>query len=389
MEEAWRGLGMRQRLRMWAALLSRWWARTLFPAADPAPPLDRMFWLGLLLVAAVAGLLLFPKLSYPLVEPDEGRYAEIGREMLRTGDWIVPRLNRQAYYDKPPLLDWLVASSLWAFGTHTWAARLVPALAAFLTILATFWFSARPFGSRAGTLAGLALSLMAGFVECGRFLIIDGVLTLLVACALFAGYEAVRTGQWRRGWWLTSAICCALGVLAKGPVAVVLVAIPVAAAVWLDRGQARIRFRHWALFGSLVFIINAPWYVAMTLREPAFAREFLLEHHLLRFLGPSFHEEPFWFYVPVVLVACLPWSLLLWPLTRFLFARSPGIEQWRPRALGWCLLWSGWCFLFFSLSRGKLPTYILPAAPALAVLLGWYLDVALFQTVPGLAFPLP
>src|SRR5207302_2855021 len=142
---------------------------SLYPAANSTPSkYDGWFRRGLVLLVLVAACLLFSNLGYPLVEPDEGRYAEIGRQMLRSGDWIVPTLNQEPYYDKPPLLYWLVAGSLHFFGVHTWSARLVPALSAFLTILATYFFGKQTVGTRAGFLAALALSLMAGFVECGR-----------------------------------------------------------------------------------------------------------------------------------------------------------------------------------------------------------------------------
>jgi dolichol-phosphate mannosyltransferase len=373
--------------RTLATLLPFWWSRVLFPArpANPAR-LGATFWLCLLALAALAGTVLFTHLSYPLVEPDEARYADIGREMLRDGDWLLPHLNYVPHCDKPPLLHWLTASSLGLFGVHPWAARLVPALSAFLTILATFVFAARAVGLRAGFLAGLALALMAGFVQAGRFVLTDGVLLGWEALALFTAYEAVRGRRLRTGWWMASAVCGALAVLAKGPIALVLVAVPVVACTWLDRDRPRLRLRHWLAYGGLVLCLAAPWFVAVSVRHPEFAREFFLEHHLLRFFGPDYHAEPWWFYVPVLLVACLPWSLLLLPWAGFVFSRSPAHGRLRPPAVGFFLLWAGWCVLFFSLSRGKLPTYILPACPALAVLVGWYLDLALFRAMDLPAF---
>src|SRR5205085_10913776 len=116
--------------RTLGALLPFWWARTLFTGAGPtAARRGGPFWAALLLVAAVAGALLFPHLAYPLLEPDEGRYAEIGREMLDGGDWVVPTFNHRPYYDKPPLLYWLEAASLWAFGARDSPAPLLPAAA--------------------------------------------------------------------------------------------------------------------------------------------------------------------------------------------------------------------------------------------------------------------
>src|SRR5207302_8594002 len=132
----------------------------------------------------------FPDLSYRLVEPEEGRYAGIAREMLTSGDWVLPTLNREPNHDKPPLLYWLVAGSFRLLGTNEWAARLVPALAAFGTVLATYLFGRSLVGPRAAFLAALALTGMTGFIQCGRFLILDSLLSLWVGLSLWTGYAA-------------------------------------------------------------------------------------------------------------------------------------------------------------------------------------------------------
>jgi dolichol-phosphate mannosyltransferase len=370
--------------RTLSALLPFWWGRTVFTGPGPAAArYGGPFWAALLLVAVVAGALLFPHLSYPLLEPDEGRYAEIGREMLDGGDWVVPTFNHRPYYDKPPLLYWLEAASLWVFGTREWAARVVPAGAAFLTVLATFLFAWRRLGPRAGLLAGLVLALMPGFVQCGRILILDGLLTLWVSLAVFAAHEAVQGRRLRRGWWLASAACAGLGVLTKGPVALVLVGPPVIAFGWLHRFEARPRLRHWAAYAGVALGLSAPWFVALTARDPGFAYLFFVEHHLSRFFGGEYHASPWWFYVPVLLVGCLPWSFLLVSLGRFLSSRAAAAAALRPPALGLCVLWAAWGVLFFSLSRGKLPTYIVPILPALAVLAGAHLEPVLFGITPA------
>jgi 4-amino-4-deoxy-L-arabinose transferase-like glycosyltransferase len=362
--------------------LPLWWSQTLFPTKKPASTrYDRRFWLGLIVLLAVSGSVLFPHLSYPLVEPDEGRYAEIPREMLRSGDWLVPTLNYEPYYDKPPLLYWLVAASLHTFGVHAWATRLVPTSAALLSILATFLFARRMLGTRTAFLGALALSLMGGFMQCGRFLVLDSVLTCFVATSLFAAFEAVQGTRFRWDWWLASAAFCALGVLTKGPVALVLLGPPVAVFTWLQRDTARPRVRHWCAYAGIIAAVAAPWFVAVTLHDPEFAYKFFVEHHLKRFFGQEYHDSPFWFYVPVLLIGCLPWSTLLYSFMKYLFTRADAVRALRLRAMGFCLLWAAWCVLFFSLSRGKLPPYILPALPAVALLIGCTLEAALFQ--PG------
>lgn len=373
--------------RTLATLLPFWWSRILFPAQENgAARFGSGSWAGLLLIALVAGPLLFLNLSYPLIKPDEGRYVEIGREMLTTGDWVVPTLHHAPYFDKPPLYYWLTAGSFACFGTNERAARLVPACAALLTILATMVFGTRILGARAGFLAALVLSLTAGFIQCGRFIVVDSVFTLFVTLALFSAYEAVRGERLRWSAWLVAAVCCALGVLTKGPAALVLFVPPVVAHAWLTGSTGRPRRVHWLAYAGLVLGLVAPWYVAVSFRDPQFVRHFFIDQHLLRFFGGKYHNYPVWYYVPVLLIGGLPWSLLAYPFARFLFGRARPLAELRVRALGFFVLWAGWCVLFFSLSRGKLPPYILPALPALALLLGSYLDRVAVRASLGAVF---
>jgi 4-amino-4-deoxy-L-arabinose transferase-like glycosyltransferase len=364
--------------------LRRWWSRQVFSAPEPNEPLGARFWTAMAFLTLLAGLLLLPDLGYALIEPDEGRYAEIGREMLLSGDWIVPTLNQKSYLDKPPLVYWLLAGSYAVFGVTSWAARLVPALATLATVILTFLFARRVLGERAAFLAALVLALTPGFMQCGRFLFLDNVLTLWVAAALFTGQAALRGHRLSRPWWFMSAVCCGLGILTKGPVALVLVVPPLAGFAWLGRqggdSPPSLGLRAWIVYAAVALGLAAPWYVAVVWRRPDFAYFFFIKQHLARFFGKDYHEQPFWYYVPVVFVGFLPWSLLLVPCIRFLFSRSPSLASLRPQGLGLYLLWALWVVLFFSLSRGKLPPYLLPAVPAAAVLVGCFLDRALFET---------
>lgn len=374
--------------RALASLISFWWSRLLFPAApcQTSTETGGWFWTGLVALAILSGSLLFTNMTYPLLEPDEGRYSEVVREMMTSGDWLIPTLNHKPFYDKPPLFYWLVGGCFHLFGMTEWAARLVPTGSAFLTVLATYLFGRRVLGTRPAFLAGLALALMAGFVHCGRIVILDNLLTLFVCLSFYTALEALHGQRVRWGWWAVSASCCALGVLTKGPVAFVLFAPPLIAYVWLNRHPAPLTFRHWAAYVGLVLVVVAPCYIAMIARDPHFAYHFFVDQHLVRFFLNHYHVQPWWYYIPTLLVGTLPWTLLLFPLGGFLFSRSPLLRALRPRALGFFLLWAGWCVLFFSISGSKLPPYILPAVPALAMLIGYYLDLILFSPVPAVAF---
>jgi dolichol-phosphate mannosyltransferase len=330
----------------------------------------------------LAGGLLFHGLSYPLVEPDEGRYAEIGRCMAASNDWIVPRFNGELYLDKPPLFYWLVGICVRLFGAQEWSVRLVPSTATFLTILATYFFGRRMLGERRALLGMFALTLMGGVILAGRMLILDAVLTLMVVLALFTAHEAVRGDCLRKRWWLSSAFFCALGILVKGPVALALVVPPVLAYSWLNRQPGRPRLVNWLPYGIVVLAVIAPWFLAISIQCPEFPGYFFVNQHLVRYLGQEHHPQPIWFYVPVLLGGCLPWSLLLFPMGAFVFSRKPELRARRTRAMGFLLISSAWCFAFFSASRGKLAPYLLPAFAPLALLLGCYFEALFREEVP-------
>jgi 4-amino-4-deoxy-L-arabinose transferase-like glycosyltransferase len=347
------------------------WQRALFPAA--ADPDRRVRLRSLALLVVLPGLLLYPWLRFHLLEPDEGRYAEIGREMLQRGDWVVPTLQGEPYLDKPPLFYWLIVLSYRVFGVHDWAARVAPALAVHGTILVTYLFGRRLLGERAAFRGALLLSLTPGLVGTGRLLVLDGLLTFWVTLGLFAGVSALQAHPLRRvGFWVCAA-ACGFGVLTKGPVALVLVLPPLVAYGWLQGLRTTdYTLRTLAAFAAVVLAINLPWYAAVAVARPEFGFHFFVRHNLQRFLVPFDHLQPIWYYAPVAFVGLLPGAVLGWRFARWLVARDAAAARGRPPGLGLCLLAGGWCVLFFSLSGSKLPTYILPAFPPLALALGCY-----------------
>src|SRR5688500_14056053 len=168
-------------------------AGILFPGTPDADARVRR--LSLLLVLVLPAVMLYPTLGFHLIEPDEGRYAQIPKEMLLTNSWVVPTLQGEPYLDKPPLLYWLVALSYHAFGITPAAARLVPPVCVHLTILAVYLIGRRSIAGRAAFWAALLLSAAPGFVSVARLLLLDGLLTLCVTLSVLCGYEAVRTGR--------------------------------------------------------------------------------------------------------------------------------------------------------------------------------------------------
>jgi dolichol-phosphate mannosyltransferase len=363
--------------RTLSTLLPFWWTRVLFPGGDEirsSQPnslgskswhLDIGFW-AVLLAAAV---LFFARIRSPLLEPDEARYAEIPRQMLTQGNWIVPVLHGQAYLHKPPLLYWLVMGSYSIFGVEDWAARLVPGLAGVLLVLVTYGWG-RQLNPRAALLGAFILCLSSRFIYMGRMLSMDGLLSLWVVSALALANRAHWGDGLRRPIWLLSALCCGLGLLTKGPVALVLVMIPLLIWQTLDWRTPRIKLVNWLAYLSTAGAVALPWYAAVAWQVPQFARDFFWTHHVLRFLAPIDHSEPFWFFIPSLVLGMFPWTLLLLHLGKRLFRRSEGVAQWRSSSLGFILLAGGWCVLFFSLGGCKRPSYILPAIPPLALALG-------------------
>jgi 4-amino-4-deoxy-L-arabinose transferase-like glycosyltransferase len=351
-----------------------WWNQVQF-AGQPhneVASTRRTEWAAALLLV-VAAAVLFSGLGYPLIDRDETRYAEIPREMVITGNWVLPQLNFRPYYDKPPLMYWATAASYTLLGVSEFAARLPHAASCFGALCLTFFFAKRWFGAEAALLSTLALLLSVGFLGSSRVLLIDGLLMLLMTLALCSGMEAIRCETFHRKWWLLAAFACGLAFLAKGPVALVLFAPPLLAYAALSQGVSRPRLFDWVLLIAVVAAMATPWFVAVSEQAPSFAYEFFYKHNVTRF-GGAFHAQPVWYFLPVLLIAGHPWSFLSISLTRYLGSRDEACRHSRPRELGFLVLWAGWCVLFFSLSRCKLPSYVMPAFPALAMMMGQYLQ---------------
>ena len=371
------------------------WCRFLFTGilfTGTADTDTRVRRLSLLLVLLLPAALLYPSRGFHLLEPDEGRYAQIPKEMLQNDSWVVPTLQGEPYLDKPPLMYWLTALSYSVFGVTPQAARLVPALCVHLTILAVYLIGRRSIGERSAFWAALLLSVAPGFVSVARLLLLDGLLVLCVTVSVLCGFEAVRTGRLKRGWWCAAAVASGLGFLTKGPISEVLLFVPLWAYGFLVSGgrqppeqtfntphtatqlggltPARLRWYWYLAFFAIVFAVNLPWYVAIYLREPAFLKHFFWEHNVMRFLQPFDHLQPVWYYAPILLAGLLPGTILLaayfWKLLR------SGTEAAAERSLagGFWLLAGMWCVFFFSCSGSKLPTYILPAYPFLCLVGG-------------------
>lgn len=338
-----------------------------------AGPMSRHAWFAPLLMAlALSAWFGYELGSRALWSPDEGRYAEIPREMVATGDFLTPRLNGVKYFEKPPLVYWLSAGAIKLFGLNEWALRLSPALFALLGCLAVYFLGRRLYGARAGFFAAAVLASSPLYDFMGGVLTLDMPLTALLTVAMGSFLIGVREppGARRHRWLYTFYATAALGVLAKGLVAVAIPTLVIGAWVAILGEWRLLRAMHLP-GGLLIFLaIAAPWHALVSHANPEFARFYFVHEHFQRYLTTDHHRyQPAWFFLPVLLAGMYPWSALL-PYAWREFLTGVWRERSQRRDTWFLLLWALLPFVFFSLSSSKLVPYILPVLPPLALLFG-------------------
>jgi 4-amino-4-deoxy-L-arabinose transferase-like glycosyltransferase len=309
--------------------------------------------------AALYFLYFFGLTRTGLVGPDEPRYAAVGEAMADTGDWVTPRLWGEPWFEKPALLYWMTATGFKAGLDPDLAPRLPVAIVsvAFLVFFAVIL--RREFGGRAAFYATTILGTSAGWLAYSHVAVTD----LPMSAAFAAAMLAVMSGRSR----VLAGVLLGVAVLAKGLVPLVLF-LP---AVWFWRRRAA----DLLVLSAVALVVAAPWYVLVTLRNGApFLEDFFWKQHFARYLtGALQHERPFWFYVPVAMAGFFPWTPLMW----FLFEK----RTYKDARATFLFTWLAWGFLFFSISRNKLPGYLLPLLPAAAALIGIAIAEARLRTV--------
>ncbi len=325
------------------------------------------------LLLICASLFLFCRIDFSLFEPDETRYAEIPREMLAREEWLIPILGGEPYLDKPPLLYWLTILSYKAFGVGVWQARLIPILALFIGIVLAYELGRKIVGSKEAFIGTLFLLFCPGFIIMGKLLVLDGLLAVTVLGSLLCGVLAIRNISFEYRWWIASGIFASLGVITKGPIAIVLTAPCFFLIGWIDLRFLRPSLKSWCVWLLLSISIFFPWFILVALRRPEFFSHFIWEHHLMRFLEPFDHQRGIFFYIPVLLGGMFPVMFVLWPWLKSMVSTKVEQRAMRSKEIGFLLLSGFWCLFFFSLSGCKLPTYILPAFAPLALMFGSFL----------------
>lgn len=327
------------------------------------------------LTVVAAAVIWFALLGYrDLIEPDEGRYAEIPREMVASGDWVTPRLNGFKYFEKPALQYWGTAVGFELFGLSNATARLWPAVLGFLGALWAGYVGLRLYGKTAGFYAGLMTLSSLLYAGMGHHLTLD----MSVSVFLALGIGSLAVAQSRREnpahvrcWMLVGWAALALATLSKGLIGLVL---PGAAIVAYSLWQ-----RDWALWkhlhlgkGLLLFLaITAPWFVAVSLANPEFPHFFFIHEHFERYTTTVHQrDEPVWYFIPIFIIGVLPW------LGVFLKTVFRPQFRWWPQANSgfgaerWLWTFAIITFVFFSVGHSMLPSYILPMIPVLAIVAG-------------------
>lgn len=345
-------------------------------------------------------MVLYLALTYtrPLNNPDEGRYVEIPREMVASGNWITPHLNGVPYFYKPPLFYWLQAGAIKIGGTDWLVLRFWPAMLGALAAGMVFFAGSRLFDRRSGLWAGVCLGTCVLWGALSQVVILDIAVSVAIAgvllCFMLAAHSEERRAQ--IGWYLLFYVFCAMAVMTKGLVGLAVPAVIVL--LWLAcTGRWQVIWEMMLVRGALLFLLlTAPWHILVSLQNPAlpgaeglwsqnpqgqsFFWFYFIHEHLLRYLTDiSNRSQPFWFFFLILPAGFFPWVAFLLPALRE--AGRGGWQKLRSehsRQL-FLLIWAGFVLLFFSISKSKLVPYILPALPPLALLTGHWLAQATTQ----------
>lgn len=333
-----------------------------------------------LIILTVLTCLLFTFMleNRPLSVPDEGRYVEIPREMVASGNYLTPRLNGVKYFEKPVFFYWLEALSIKLFGLGEFTLRLWPALFALFGCLAVAVAGARLFGRRTGILSAAVLATSLLYYGLSRAIILDMPVSTLVTLSLLSFLIGTHEapGMKRRAFmWLFYAFA-ALAVLTKGLIGILIPAIVIGAWIALLGEWRMLKTIYFPSGIALFFLIAAPWHILVGMVNPEFYQFYFVHEHFQRFLTKVHGRyQPFWYFIPVVLLGLFPWSVFLPQAIKHSFP-STWRERDEHRDALFLMLWAGLVFLFFSMSSSKLAPYILPVFPPMALLIGRYLAAA-------------
>lgn len=338
-----------------------------------------------LLLCFFSVLFFFALGARPLFIPDEGRYAEIAREMVVNHDFITPFLNGIKYFEKPVLFYWLSAFAIKIFGLNLWAIRSVNAGFGVFGCLATYYTARKLYDRKTAILAALILGSSTLYFIMARMITLDLTVTVFLSCSLYAFILGVNQpiGNVRRYFLWLAFIFAAFAVLTKGLIGILFPCIIVG--LWILFSNNWRVLRHLYLPSSIIifFIIATPWHFLVQLHNPEFFHFYFIEQHFLRYTTREVgHYQPSWFFIPYLILGMFPWTGFLVPAIRDFFSRR---QQCFFANELFFLLWAVVIFLFFSFSKSKLIPYILPIFPALSIIIAHYLAKSLSTTTTTFA----
>lgn len=314
--------------------------------------------------------------SYPFFTPDEGRYAEVAREMVVNNDFITPRVNGVVFLDKPILYYWLEALSIALFGVKEWAVRLFPALLGIIGCLATYVSGRLLFDRRTGILSALILATTPLYFIGAHYANLDLEVAVFISMSLLFFITGMQHESTIRTRFLLAAyLCASLACLTKGLIGIVFPALIGGLWILLLR-RFHLILRMHLITGIFLFcLIVLPWYALVQKENPEFLHYFFVTQHFTRFLSAAQfnNPSPIWFYIPIILIGFFPWTLFIFSALKEASCRIIKARETHTTEL-FLLLWVAVIFIFFSIPRSKIITYILPIFPALALLTGHYLS---------------
>ena len=333
------------------------------------------------LCALIACVLYLPGLGRPaLWEPDEGRYAEIAREMVQSGDYVTPRDDWVRYFEKPPLIYWASAAAIKGLGTNEFAVRLPAALFSIGQVAITYALAEEMFDITAAALAAFSLALSPLFFGFGRSLTLDPALSFFVEATLAAFYMAARAAPaldalGARRWLYLAAAMTALGTLTKGPVALVIGGGIALIYLIVERRSGEIVRIPWPGCALIYLAIVAPWFAMVSRRNPDFLGFFFVHEHFQRYAISTEHSQRAYFFIPVTLAGMWPWIYFIpRAIARLRSNDRTDLAPYNRSVMRFLLLWFAFVFVFFSIPHSKLGSYILPGLPPLAILAGYGLS---------------
>lgn len=314
--------------------------------------------------AIIAMIMVFLNLGgIPLLDPDEPVYAETPREMILSGDFVSPQIYGDYWYDKPPMYYWLVAASYKIFGIHEFAARFPAAFLSVLCVIVVLFFVSKIFNKRTGIMSALILATSLEYFYLGKAAVTDITLNLFLTCSLLGFIH-------KKYYWFY--VFAALATVTKGPIGLFFPCVIVLLYLCLSRNLKELK--NMKIFsGILVFMLIAlPWYGVMYhLHGNDFINTFLGFHNITRFTTPEHPTGVLWYYyIPVLFIGFFPWIAILFQSIYHSFVCS--YEKFN--ILLFFNIWMLVVFLFFTVAQTKLVSYILPMYPAMAIIIGWYIN---------------